>query len=227
MESARAAGVSAPDGSASIVLQAPQSFMSNAPREHRPVVDADAHTRYLDALDARGIEPGKITYVGGVPQHPEGLSRFGSAATAADETASPVSTGFAILIFAALGAAGNRDGSGSGGVRKSNPKPSKPSRPFTAAKTKTNTAKTTRGVDGGRRLFSGGAANRPGGGFGLGGGPRAPAPAPAPSAQAAVALATTVVVGSLASVGGGGGGGGVGGVGGGVVGGVGGPPRRR
>ena len=230
MESARAAGVSAPDGSATIVLQAPQSFMSNAPREDRPVVDADAHTRYLDALDARGIEPGKITYVGGVPQHPKGLSRFGSAATAADETASLVSTGFAILIFAALGAAGNRDGSGSGGVRKSNPKPSKPSRPFTVAKTKTNTAKTTRGVDGGRRLFSGGAANRPSGGFGGGGGfrggPRAPAPAPAPAAQAAVALATTVVVGSLAAVGGGGGGvggGGVGGVGGGAVGGVGGP----
>jgi hypothetical protein len=223
IESARAAGVSAPDGSATIVLQAPQSFVSNAPHEDRPVVDAAAHTRYLDALDARGIEPGKITYVGGVPQHPKGLSRFGSAATAADETASLVSTGFALLIFAALGAAGNRDGSGSGGVRKSNPKPSKPSKPFTATKTKTNTAKTTRGVDGGRRLFSGGAASRPGGGFGrgggFGGGPRAPAPAPAPAAQAAVALATTVVVGSIASVGGGGGGV----VGGGGVGVVGGP----
>lgn len=211
MESARAAGVSAPETSASIVLEAPQSFMGTAPREKRPVVDAGAHGRYLDALNARDVEPGKIKYLGDVPNQPKGISRFGSAATAADETASLVSTGFALLIFAAVGAAANRDGSGSKTAGISKPKPSTPSKPLaatksTTAKTKKTTAKT---VDGGRKIFSGGASTRPGGGFGggFGGGPRAPSPAPVPAAQAAVAVASTVVVGGLASVGGGGGGG--------------------
>ena len=155
MESARAAGVSAPETSASIVLEAPQSFMGTAPREKRPVVDAGAHGRYLDALNARDVEPGKIKYLGDVPNQPKGISRFGSAATAADETASLVSTGFALLIFAAVGAAANRDGSGSKTAGISKPKPSTPSKPLaatksTTAKTKKTTAKT---VDGGRKIF--------------------------------------------------------------------------
>jgi hypothetical protein len=71
--------------------------------EARPSVDVGAHDYYLETLQASGVRPASIE-VRSAPA--TGLKRFGSAATAADETASLVSTAFAVGLAAALGLSG-------------------------------------------------------------------------------------------------------------------------
>ena len=61
--------------------------------EARPAVDVGAHDYYLETMEASGLQPASIE-VKSAPA--TGLNRFGSAANAADETASLVSTAFAV-----------------------------------------------------------------------------------------------------------------------------------
>ena len=88
-------------------------------------VDVGAHDYSLETLQASGVRPASIE-VRSAPA--TGLKRFGSAATAADETASLVSTAFAVGLAAALGLSGKN---------KKGPKPG-------SSKSKSNNAATAK-----------------------------------------------------------------------------------
>ena len=64
--------------------------------EARPAVDVGAHDYYLETMEASGLRPASIEAKSAPAT---GLNRFGSAATAADETASLVSTAFAVGLI--------------------------------------------------------------------------------------------------------------------------------
>ena len=73
--------------------------------EARPTVDVGAHDYYLETMKAHGLRPASIVEIKRAPA--VGLNRLGSAATTADETASLVSTAFAVGLAAALGLSGS------------------------------------------------------------------------------------------------------------------------
>ena len=87
--------------------------------EARPAVDVGAHDYYLETMEASGLRPASIEAIEAKSAPATGLNRFGSAATAADETASLVSTAFAVGLAAVLGVSGNnRKGPGASGGKR-------------------------------------------------------------------------------------------------------------
>jgi len=162
--------------------------------EARPSVDVGAHDYYLETLEASGVRPASIE-VQSAPA--TGLKRFGSAATAADETASLVSTAFAVGLAAALGLSGKN---------KKGPKPgsSKSNNAATAKKSnivkKTFNRKTTAGTAyiPSYRGYTASSSSSSRGGSGAS---RDSGSGPAPAMQAAAALGATVVLGGLAGAG--------------------------
>lgn len=164
--------------------------------EARPSVDVGAHDYYLETLQASGVRPASIE-VRSAPA--TGLKRFGSAATAADETASLVSTAFAVGLAAALGLSGNNKKGPKPGSSKSNNAATakksnivkKTSKPFNRKTTGTAYVPSYRGY-----TASSSSSSRGGSGAS-----RDSGSGPAPAMQAAAALGATVVLGGLAGAG--------------------------
>ena len=164
--------------------------------EARPSVDVGAHDYYLETLQASGVRPASIE-VRSAPA--TGLKRFGSAATAADETASLVSTAFAVGLAAALGLSGtNKKGPKPGSSKSNNAATAKKSnivkntsKPFNRKTTGTAYVPSYRGD-----TASSSSSSRGGSGAS-----RDSGSGPAPAMQAAAALGATVVLGGLAGAG--------------------------
>ena len=109
--------------------------------EARPAVDVGAHDYYLETMEASGLRPASIEAIEAKSAPATGLNRFGSAATAADETASLVSTAFAVGLAAVLGVSGNnRKGPGASGGKRPGWKKSNNAR---VATPKSNIVKTS------------------------------------------------------------------------------------
>ena len=178
--------------------------------EARPAVDVGAHDYYLETMEASGLRPARIEAKSAPAT---GLNRFGSAATAADETASLVSTAFAVGLAAVLGVSGNnRKGPGASGGKRPGWKKSNNAR---VATPKSNIVKTSafgkkpfRKTAGtayvpsykgfvGSSSSSRGGKERAGSGAGSDGAGSGPAPA----MRAAAALGATVVLGGLSTAG--------------------------
>ena len=173
--------------------------------EARPTVDVGAHDYYLETMEASGLQPASIE-VKSAPA--TGLNRFGSAANAADETASLVSTAFAVGLAAVLGVSGSKKkGPGaSGGERGSKKKKDR------RANAKSNIVKASafgkkpfRKAAGTAYVpsYKGPITSAPSARGGHGGfrGNDTTGSGPAPAMQAAAALGATVVLGGLAGAG--------------------------
>jgi len=165
--------------------------------EARPSVDVGAHDYYLETLEASGVRPASIE-VKSAPA--TGLKRFGSAATAADETASLVSTAFAVGLAAALGLSGkNKKGPKPGSSKSNNAATAKKSN-IVKKTSKPFNRKTTAGTAyvPSYRGYTASSSSSSRGGSGAS---RDFASGPAPAMQAAAALGATVVLGGLAGAG--------------------------
>ena len=169
--------------------------------EARPSVDVGAHDYYLETLEARGMRPASVE-VKSAPA--TGLKRFGSAATAADETASLVSTAFAVGLAAALGLSGSDKKGPKPGSSKSNnaanAKKSNIVKKTSAFGQKPFNRKTTAGTAyvPSYRGYTASSSSSSRGGSGAS---RDSGSGPAPAMQAAAALGATVVLGGLAGAG--------------------------
>lgn len=165
--------------------------------EARPSVDVGAHDYYLETLEASGMRPASIE-VRSAPA--TGLKRFGSAATAADETASLVSTAFAVGLAAALGLSGkNKKGPKPGSSKSNNAATAKKSN-IVKKTSKPFNRKTTAGTAyvPSYRGYTASSSSSSRGGSGAS---RDSGSGPAPAMQAAAALGATVVLGGLAGAG--------------------------
>ncbi len=165
--------------------------------EARPSVDVGAHDYYLETLEASGVRPASIE-VKSAPA--TGLKRFGSAATAADETASLVSTAFAVGLAAALGLSGkNKKGPKPGSSKSNNAATAKKSN-IVKKTSKPFNRKTTAGTAyvPSYRGYTASSSSSSRGGSGAS---RDSGSGPAPAMQAAAALGATVVLGGLAGAG--------------------------
>jgi hypothetical protein len=165
--------------------------------EARPSVDVGAHDYYLETLEASGVRPASIE-VQSAPA--TGLKRFGSAATAADETASLVSTAFAVGLAAALGLSGkNKKGPKPGSSKSNNAATAKKSN-IVKKTSKPFNRKTTAGTAyvPSYRGYTASSSSSSRGGSGAS---RDSGSGPAPAMQAAAALGATVVLGGLAGAG--------------------------
>ena len=165
--------------------------------EARPSVDVGAHDYYLETLQASGVRPASIE-VQSAPA--TGLKRFGSAATAADETASLVSTAFAVGLAAALGLSGkNKKGPKPGSSKSNNAATAKKSN-IVKKTSKPFNRKTTAGTAyvPSYRGYTASSSSSSRGGSGAS---RDSGSGPAPAMQAAAALGATVVLGGLAGAG--------------------------
>ena len=165
--------------------------------EARPSVDVGAHDYYLETLEASGVRPASIE-VRSAPA--TGLKRFGSAATAADETASLVSTAFAVGLAAALGLSGkNKKGPKPGSSKSNNAATAKKSN-IVKKTSKPFNRKTTAGTAyvPSYRGYTASSSSSSRGGSGAS---RDSGSGPAPAMQAAAALGATVVLGGLAGAG--------------------------
>ena len=182
--------------------------------EARPAVDVGAHDYYLETMEASGLRPASIEAIEAKSAPATGLNRFGSAATAADETASLVSTAFAVGLAAVLGVSGNnRKGPGASGGKRPGWKKSNNAR---VATPKSNIVKTSafgkkpiRKTAGTAYVpsykgFVGSSSSSRGGlgsGSGSGAGSDGAGSGPAPAMRAAAALGATVVLGGLSTAG--------------------------
>ena len=177
--------------------------------EARPAVDVGAHDYYLETMEASGLRPASIEAKSAPAT---GLNRFGSAATAADETASLVSTAFAVGLAAVLGVSGNnRKGPGASGGKRPGSKKSNNAR---VATPKSNIVKTsafgkkpirktagTAYVPSYKGFVGSSSSSRGGSGAGSGAGSDGAGSGPAPAMRAAAALGATVVLGGLSTAG--------------------------
>ena len=177
--------------------------------EARPAVDVGAHDYYLETMEASGLRPARIEAKSAPAT---GLNRFGSAATAADETASLVSTAFAVGLAAVLGVSGNnRKGPGASGGKRPGWKKSNNAR---VATPKSNIVKTsafgkkpfrktagTAYVPSYKGFVGSSSSSRGGSGAGSGAGSDGAGSGPAPAMRAAAALGATVVLGGLSTAG--------------------------
>ena len=177
--------------------------------EARPAVDVGAHDYYLETMEASGLRPASVEAKSAPAT---GLNRFGSAATAADETASLVSTAFAVGLAAVLGVSGNnRKGPGASGGKRPGSKKSNNAR---VATPKSNIVKTsvfgkkpfrktagTAYVPSYKGFVGSSSSSRGGSGAGSGAGSDGAGSGPAPAMRAAAALGATVVLGGLSTAG--------------------------
>jgi len=167
-----------------------------------PSVDVGAPDYYLRTLDSAGLKPASIPYESSSAPA-TGLDRFGSAATAADETASLVSTAVALGLAAALGIGGNKRNEGPGGsgghksVGRSGPKSNIVKAGKGNNKPFNKTVAGTAYVPSYKGSVSYKASNASFGSNG-GGDFRGDSEGSAPAMQAAAALGATMMVGGLA-----------------------------